>query len=780
MTHTDRAPAYISRHWAKSDRQDRRRIHLLEHHLADVGACFEAILNQPTLRKRLACTAGLDDLDRVTRSRLAVFAALHDIGKVNVGFQARIWRAEDLPASKPKPHRAGHTLDLAPVLTFDDASTSEWFFDAIGWDELCQWDDDDGCTASALFVAALSHHGVPLQLEGTRHPNPGIWKPYAKLDPLRSLERVGRLVRQWFPDAFSSGAPPLPSAPAFQHLFLGFCTLADWIGSDENHFEFCDQPQDEYFQHARLIAKRAVSEIGLDISDQRHSFSELPAFSRLFAIEGAPNAIQRSAKEVPLNEPVVIIESETGSGKTEAALWRFAHMYEKGLVDGLYFALPTRAAASQLHRRVDCFLGGMFNAPHAPVCVLAVPGYLRAGDAAGKALPDYQVWWEDDPDDATKKRRWAAESAKRFLAAQIAVGTVDQAMMAALQVKHSHMRAGSLARNLLVVDEVHASDPYMRVILEALLNAHVDAGGYVLLMSATLGSVARRRWLFRPRRESQLPAISLDDAIATDYPAISYRDVDREIVSSSGENHRAKTVRIKARSEMHDFASVAKRALEAARAGAKVLLVRNTVPYAVDTQRAIEDAAGPKDRALLFSCRGIPTLHTGRFAAEDRKILDQAVQDQLGKDRPRGGLVVVGTQTLEQSLDIDADLLITDLCPMDVLLQRIGRLHRHPRKDRPSSNASPTCLVLTPTDEDLSSLISSASRGSPRNGLGTVYPDLGILELTRRLVVRHSKSDEPWNIPKMNRELVERTTHPRIFKRAHQGARCLDRAPQPG
>ena len=760
MTNSENAPAYISRHWAKSDRQDHRRIHLLEHHLADVGACFEALLSQPTIRKRLARTAGLDDLDRVTVARLAVFAALHDIGKVNVGFQAQIWSAEDLPAGKSKPHRAGHTWDLTPILTADDASTSKWFFDAIGWDEIWHWDSDEGCTASALFVAGLSHHGAPLQLEGARHPNPRIWRPYGKLDPRRCVERTGRLVRQWFPDAFVSGSPPLPSAPAFQHMFLGLCTLADWIGSDESHFEFCDEPQPDYIQKARTMAKKAISGIGLDISDQRNSFSELPAFSSLFAIEGSPNAIQRSAIEVPLDEPVVIIESETGSGKTESALWRFAHMYEEGLVDGLYFALPTRAAASQLHRRVEQFVKRMFIGSNTPLCVLAVPGYLRAGEAKGRHLPDYQVWWEDDPDDATKKRRWAAEHAKRYLAAQIAVGTVDQAMMAALQVRHSHVRAASLARNLLVVDEVHASDPYMRVILEALLEAHVGGGGYALLMSATLGSVARRRWLFRPRRESQLPPISLLDAIDTGYPAISFRDPDGEVVLPSGENHQDKTVRIDALPAMHDFLSVAERALDAARAGAKVLLIRNTVPYAVQTHRAIEGAADPTDRELLFSCRGISTLHTGRFAAEDRKMLDEAVEARLGKERPRGGLVVVGTQTLEQSLDIDADLLITDLCPMDVLLQRIGRLHRHTREDRPSSYASPTCIVLTPTGDDLSSLISSASRGSPRNGLGTVYPDLGILELTRRPVVKSTESGEPWNIPEMNRELVERTTHP--------------------
>ena len=141
----------------------------------------------------------------------------------------------------------------------------------------------------------------------------------------------------------------------------------------------------------------------------------------------------------------------------------------------MYFALPTRAAASQIHGRVNRFASNLFAAQK-PEPVLAVPGYIQAGDFTGGHLQGYEVWWDTHPHDGDPQRFWAAESAKRFLAAQIAVGTVDQAMMAALQVRHSHMRAACLARNLLVVDEVHASDPYMSVILEALLNAHVGRG----------------------------------------------------------------------------------------------------------------------------------------------------------------------------------------------------------------------------------------------------------------------------------------------------------------
>ena len=148
---------------------------------------------------------------------------------------------------------------------------------------------------------------------------------------------------------------------------------------------------------------------------------------------------------------------------------------------------------------------------------------------------------------------------------------------------------------------------------------------------------------------------------------------------------------------MHDLDAAAERALRAARAGAKVLVVRNTVNHAVATQQALEKLAlNGSDLGLLFACQGLPTLHHGRFAADDRRLLDRAVEERLRKDRASGGLIVVGTQTLEQSLDIDADLLITDLCPVDVLLQRIGRLHRHQRHDRPAGYDTPNCVVLTP------------------------------------------------------------------------------------
>lgn len=735
--------AYTRAHWAKSDRDDPGRIHLLEHHLADVGACMEALLSQPTIRGRLARAARRDDIDEATAARLAVFAALHDIGKVNVGFQTQIWQAEDWQgALRPRGWGRGHTRDIVPVLNYDDRETADWFFDALGFEELLEWDADAGETTCGLFVATLSHHGEPLNLEGGRQRNPSMWRAYGGLDPKACVERISGLARIWFPAAFARDAPPLPSAPPFQHMFLGLCTLADWLGSNENFFQFQGAPQDDYIATARIRAKRVVREIGLDISDQRADFGGAPSFQSLFELN-APNSIQQAASDAPLDEPLVVVESETGSGKTEAALWRFARMYADGLVDGLYFALPTRAAAVQIHGRVSLFAERMFTAADAPKPVLAAPGYIRFGDIKGeRELQPYKVWWDSD---ATDHRRWAAESAKRFLAAQIAVGTIDQAMMAALKVRHSHMRAACLARNLLVVDEVHASDAYMRRILEALLDAHIGAGGYALLMSATLGSDARHRLLTRSPM-SAMDAPNMDDAVKAAYPSVA---TVGEGIRPAGENAHRKRVRMEALPAMQDFDRTAQRALQAARAGATTLVIRNTVRNAIATQQAIERAAA--DASMIFTCNGTPTLHHGRFAAPDRHMLDAEVEALLGKDTPSKGCVVVGTQTLEQSLDIDADLLITDLCPADVLLQRIGRLHRHTRDNRPDGYGQARCIALTPSDGDLSPLLSKTV-----NGLGTVYKDLRILEATRRLI--HENPE--WRIPEMNRRLVERATHP--------------------
>ena len=266
---TNSAP-YRTAFWAKAapfGARDPERIHLLAHHLADVGATMEALLRQPTIRHRVASAGGLDDLPESTAARLAVFAALHDIGKANVGFQCQIWPRDVAPL----PTRVGHTVDLAPVLTGLDRETAGWFYNGIGWDAITAWDDRGGEVASDMLVATLSHHGDPIVLEGVRQPNPAAWRAFGAIDPSAEIPAIGCAVHEWFPAAWDPAAPPLPPAPAFQHMFLGLCTLADWIGSNADWFPFSSDPDPAYIDRARKQAARALRDprVGLDIEEQR-------------------------------------------------------------------------------------------------------------------------------------------------------------------------------------------------------------------------------------------------------------------------------------------------------------------------------------------------------------------------------------------------------------------------------------------------------------------------------------------------------------------------------
>jgi len=212
---------------------------------------------------------------------------------------------------------------------------------------------------------------------------------------------------------------------------------------------------------------------------------------------------------------------------------------------------------------------------------------------------------------------------------------------------------------------------------------------------------------------------------------------------------------------MDDAMSVAAEALAAARQGARVLVLRNTVRGCLEVQAALEEAARRAGaEALLFQCAGIAAPHHARYAKADRESLDGALEDAFGKEKesPRP-VVLVATQTVQQSLDLDADLLLTDLAPLDVLLQRIGRLHRHARV-RPSGFDRARVRILVPVERDLAARIGRSGKGTGTHGIGWIYDDLRMLEATWRQVERNAE----WRIPSMNRALVEATTHPEVLE----------------
>lgn len=720
--------------WAKFDSP--ASFHRLEHHCADVAACFEALLRDPVLRHRFA-RASSQPLDPVFEARLAVIAFLHDFGKLNAGFQFKVHDRAELPPGVPP--RSGHVAEA--LLCFDQ----EHLCTAIGLYEMCEtWGDG----FVPLLLAGLAHHGRPAVKPHSGLGPATLWQPYAGYDPHAAATLLGRRVRTWFPAAFAEG-PTLPESAELGHLFAGTVALADQIGSDKTQFRLVAEPDTDYIERARRRAERAVKARHLRRGDWPSRAASVE-FADLFDYP-EPRPVQAAVAEAPHTCPLLVLESETGSGKTEAAVLRFSALWRAGLVDGLYFAVPTRAAAKQLHRRVDAALRRLFPEDVGAETVLAIPGYLQAGDVKGRPAAEFQIEWEDEPDEETRLARWSAETSRRFLTAPAAVGTVDQALLAALRVKWAHLRGSSLSRSLLVVDEAHASDAYMIELLRALLRGHLQAGGHALLMSATLGAQARVA-LTDQRARALIPP--LVDTEAVPYPALTLAGRGEPETCALSGTGLTKSVEVSVNPFMKEPWRIAELALRAARDGAKVLVIRNTVQQAQEVFRAVQEQGGTD---LSLQVQGVPALHHSRFAAEDRVLLDDAVEKALGKGRTPGGVVVVGTQTLEQSLDIDADLLVSDLCPVDVLLQRIGRLHRHRESQRAAAFATARCVVLVPEE----GLAAGLDGGLMRYGLGAtkdgggIYRDLLGLEATCRLIGEHPV----WTIPAMNRMLVERATH---------------------
>lgn len=754
--------------WAKLQPRVERPIvawHSLAAHSAEVAACLEALLDRTMIGARLACLAGHAVLPPGWIARLCVFGALHDLGKAQTGFQAKI--------AGGAGSYVGHVRE--GMWALDDACARPDFglLRSLGRERLLEW---GGNTEAAvqLFVAAICHHGRPYTWKDVM--GTGLadgWRPIGPYDPQHELDVLVALALRWFPAAGDGSTPPLPTDAAFQHLFNGAVTLADWLGSNEQGFPLRCGEDAGLIDRARARAKAIVEVVGLDTGRARRSLQASSPRLRQITGEHEPYDTQQTVFDLPTlpEGSITVLEAETGSGKTEAAIGRYVGLLRSGLVDGMYFALPTRTSAVQIHRRLVEAIEGLFpEESDRPSVVLAVPGYIGAADPA--PLGGAQQRFDEDEHgrdigDALL-RTWAAERPKTYLAGALAVGTVDQVLLSALCVRHSHLRATALVRHLLVVDEVHASDPYMQALLAAVLEVHVRAGGHALIMSATLGSVLSHRLLrigdaAGPSAVAQ-PLPDLAEAKALPYPLIRYRARTTETtalpVRGAG---RSKSVNVELAPIASDPHEVARRALDAAATGAHVLVVRNLVRDCVHTQQALELAAREKDVThQLFQARNVPAPHHSRYARLDRRALDEAIEAVFGKQRMVGqvgaGVVAVATQTVEQSLDLDADLLITDLCPMDVLLQRIGRLHRHERA-RPVGAELARVVVLTPSERDLGTFlpsrgVRSLARGP--HGIATVYRDLRVLEATWQALEQRPTLV----IPRDNRALVEEATHP--------------------
>ena len=470
--------------------------------------------------------------------------------------------------------------------------------------------------------------------------------------------------------------------------------------------------------------------------------------SQLFPHAMVPSPVQAFAETAPLPDgpTLTIIEDVTGSGKTEAALTLAHRLMAMGRANGLYIALPTEATANAMYARLGVSFRRLFAAEASPSLVLAHGRRaLHKGfqdsvvDAASRASARNGTRGNGGGErpSSAECAEWIADDRRKAFLADVGAGTIDQALLGILPVKHQSLRLWGLADRVLIVDEAHAYDAYMARELEALLEFHGALGGSAIILSATLPKDARRGFAAAFRRGTSAGRGTVVELQSADYPLVTI--IGSNSVIEVAQPIRDGLARFVTATRVDDLEHALARVIAAASAGARVAFVRNSVDEAID--------ACDRLRAEGLD----PLLFHARFAMIDRQRIEFEVMSRFGRDRNSGaetprGHVLVATQVIEQSLDLDFDLMVTDLAPVDLMIQRAGRLWRHARDARPI--AGPELVVLSGEPID------APDKNWANRVLGRgarVYPDHALLWRSARALFRAGGIETPAGV----RMLVE-------------------------
>src|SRR6266567_3795260 len=742
--------------WAKSEAEGQDpAFHPVLYHLVDVAAAAEAILEVEASRvQRMAEHLGVDAA--ALTQVMVRLVALHDIGKFSRAFQTKrrdLWPV-CLGPIEPRPPDVPHD-DIGFRLLTDD----NFEIYPLVAETFPAWRKG---LVIRLVASVAGHHGEPAE-EQLRFDASRVIGPAGAVAARAAAEQILRL---W-------DAPVLPrlderDVASLSLALAGLAVLADWIGSNRRWFQsVAPGPSlvDYLEDHAQPRARQAIREAGL-VPVPPAPFSE---FRELFPAIEHPSPVQELAQNIsfPDGPVLVLAEDATGSGKTEAALL-LAHrlMKERG-ARGLYVALPTMATANAMFSRLKAGYRSLFHRSHDPSLVLA-HGRRRFHSGFRDIVldnPDQiaEPPRSDDPANvpaAAFCAAWIADDRRKAFLADVGVGTIDQALLAVLPSRHQSLRLWGLADRVLIVGEAHAYDAYMARELETLLEFQAALGGSAIVLSATLPNVTRVKIInvFRRGLGQQV----LVETARYAYPLVTV--VGAQDVCEHPTALKPQLARRVAVTRLEDPAQAVARIREALAVDAAVLWVRNTVDEAVAAAESFREAG---------ICE--PLLFHARFAMGDRLAIEEEVLRRFGRDRPqhcRGGALVVATQVVEQSLDLDFDLVISDLAPVDLLIQRAGRLWRHmdrrPRPARPLPE--PELIVLAPDPIDRASA-DWVRRFSP--GTAAVYRDpkilwtsikvlsaAGVIETAeaasleaaepgnvRRLVETVYGTDAPWPVP---------------------------------
>ena len=648
--------------WAKTDKET-GETHPLIFHLLDVGFCalelWERSLSpagQRYFAGSLQCS--VEEAGRF----LAFLSALHDLGKASPAFQMK-----HLP-SVPALQKAGFDFpDSRFYQPLPHGLVSTWSLQNL----LPEWGLPPR-SAMLLARAVGGHHGT--------WPTPGdILSPHKAKNLGSPVWAAAR--RDLFDEVAKIFQPPsvqLPSSRTELQVFLtvysGFLTTADWLGSMQERFQFASTEftLEEYAGISRHQAVEALQRTGWE---GWRADGDLADFKTVF--DFPPYEVQSCAigQAAGLPPPaLVIVEAPTGTGKTETALYLADCWQQAQGGRGIYIAMPTQATSNQMFDRTRQFLEKRYPQD-------LVNLQLAHGQAILSERLDQITLTEigEDPQQGVFALTWF-QPRKRTLLAPFGVGTVDQALLSVLQTRHFFVRLFGLAHKVVIFDEVHAYDTYMSELFWRLLTWLHLVGTSVIILSATLPEMARRKLAeaFYGQALDRLPQavyprLTLVSAESIEVSALPYRE-ERRVRLAWVERDPQEIVELM-REKLAD--------------GGCATIVCNTIHRAQEIYRALKESSivDPED-CLLFHARFPLSWRMER----ENQVLERF---KKGGNRPRKS-ILVATQVVEQSLDLDFDLLVSELAPLDLVIQRAGRLHRHSLNPRPPALQEATLVLLRP------------------------------------------------------------------------------------
>ena len=634
----------------------------------------------PQRTKQALCVNG-EELAQVCR----FLALVHDIGKLTPAFLTRI-----LPSLTELRER----LEAEGIYTAADSRKSDSLRHPLAGAAILQ---RLGCPPGIVSVVG-AHHGRPISREQDKNldillelGSPGCYGASGRKSA--QGQRWEAMREMWFNYALKScgyeSAEDLPELDIpTQVLLTGLLIMADWIASNQSYFPLLE-PED---WGETVDLEQRIDE-AWNRFDLRDAWTPLPAFPDDAWFKDSfgfpPNLEQKTMLEAAgdcFGPGIFILEAQMGRGKTEAALAAAEILAGRLGCAGLYFGLPTQATANGIFPRLLDW--GERQAGNLALTIRLAHG-MAALNEDYCALFHGDAAVDDDGDGGLLVHPWF-KGRKQALLSDFVIGTVDQLLMAALKQKHLMLRHLGLSGKVVILDECHAYDAYMNQYLDRALNWLGKYGVPVIILSATLP--AERRAGLVDAYLNRTPVRNNEEAwrSSRDYPLLTWTQGDTVLQRAIPTEGPGKTVFLGrlADGDLADWLRVQLR--EGGCAG----VIVNTVRRAQEMAEVLEQKL-PEARVEVFH---------SQFIQPDRAEKEAELVRLLGKtscaaDRDR--LIVVGTQVLEQSLDIDFDCLVTDLCPMDLLFQRIGRLHRHNRSDRTILLREPVCMLLGTGEDDL-------------------------------------------------------------------------------